>query len=198
MCCFCAHFVNTLGFSFFFLAFFIPYMHFIIFLLTLMYCCKPQSEFMPIQLFCSASHFTHWCSVLYTLSACIRFLHFPQSNCVFIAVIYFCCLWAALMRCCYRRRILAAVIHRWSKCLYSFTFPWKINNMRFPVKMIFLWVALCLDFEQSWPALKPKNTNTQNKKDKYRNITKAHVQQQSLLSDTLSYRMIIRVNLKIY
>lgn len=63
---FCAHFVNTLGFSFFFLAFFIPYMHFIIFI-----------------------HFTQWCSVLYTLSACIRFLYFPQSNCVFIAVIYF-------------------------------------------------------------------------------------------------------------
>lgn len=125
MCFFCAHFVNTLGFSFFFLAFFIPYMHFIIFLLII--------------------HFTQWCSVLYTLSACIRFLYFPQSNCVFIAVIYFAV---------YEQLRCAAVTVGNIGCSHS---------SRFLVKMIFLWVALCLDFEQSWPALKPKNTNKQNK-----------------------------------
>lgn len=137
MCCFCAHFVNTLSFSFFFSAFFIPYMHFIIFLLII--------------------HFTHWCSVLYTLSACIRFLYFPQSNCVFIAVIYFAVyeqLWCAAV----------TVGEYWLQSLITEVSVYILNNMRrFLVKMIFLWVALCLDFEQSRPALKPKNTNTQNK-----------------------------------
>lgn len=173
---FCAHFVNTLGFSFFFLAFFILYMHFIIFLLII--------------------HFTQWCSVLYTLSACIRFLYFPQSNCVFIAVIYFAV---------YEQLRCAAVTvgEYWLQSLIKVSGE---NDFSLSCFMFGLWTILtCFETKKHkqtkqrpatfFSALYLLRSQLQNK---YRNITKAHVQQQSRLSDTLSYRMIIRVNLKMY
>lgn len=163
---------------------------------------------MPIQLFCSASHFTHWCSVLYCLL--VSDLYTFHRVIVFLLLLFTFAvyeqLWCAAVTVgeYWLQSLIAEVIvyihsrmwegFRWKWFFFELLYVCTLNNpdlLLKPKKQKHTKQRPAIFFS----ALYPLRSQLQ---DKYRNITKAHVHQQSLLSDTLSYRMIIRVNLKMY